>query len=123
MRYIRHAILAVIAIGLITTALANRDMVTLNLLPQTLAELTGYPAAANSVSLPLFMVILGGIVAGLLLGFVWEWLREHKHRAEAVRQRREKDRLAREVAQIKTASPETGDDVLALLEEPRQTAP
>ena len=32
------------------------------------------------LELPLFLVIFGGIVAGLLIGFVWEWFREHKHR-------------------------------------------
>ncbi len=116
MRYFRYAILAVIAICLVTVALANRESVTLNLLPQGLAELISYPESANAASLPLFVVIFGGIVAGLFLGFVWEWLREHKHRAEAVAQRREKERLAREVARMKTASSKDGDDVLAILE-------
>lgn len=117
MRYIRYAILAVIAICLVTVALANREFVTLNLIPTGLAEMISYPEAANVLSLPLFVVIFGGIIAGLFLGFVWEWLREHKHRADAVAQRREKERLAREVARMKTASAQNGDDVLALLEE------
>jgi uncharacterized integral membrane protein len=117
MRYIRYAILAIIAICLVTVALANREFVTLNLLPQTLAELIGYPATLNSISLPLFVVIFGGVVAGLLLGFIWEWIREHKHRANATRQRREKERLAREVAKMKSTSAANDDDVLALLED------
>jgi len=117
MRYIRYAILAAIAVCLVTVALANRDPVTLTLLPAALAEMVGYPSAQNSVSLPLFAVIFGSIVAGLLLGFFWEWLREHKHRAEASGQRREKERLAREVAHMKTSRPERDDDVLALLED------
>lgn len=116
MRYFRYAILAAVAICLVTVALANREAVTLNLLPTGLADLIRYPESANTLSLPLFVVIFGGIIAGLLLGFVWEWLREHKHRAEAATQRREKERLAREVARMKTARPEHGDDVLALLE-------
>jgi lipopolysaccharide assembly protein A len=116
MRYIRYAILAVIAVIMITVALGNRAPVTLNLMPEGLAQLIRYPAAANSVTLPLFLVIFAGIVAGILLGFVWEWLREHKHRAEVTRQKRENARLSREVARIKTgAAP--GDDVLALLED------
>lgn len=115
MRYIRYAILAIIAVVLITVALANREMVTLNLLPQGLADLLRFPEASNAITLPLFVVIFAGILGGLFIGFVWEWLREHKHRAEAVRQRREKDVLAREVAKIKTDKTK-GDDVLALLE-------
>lgn len=118
MRYIRYAILLAIAVILITVALANRAAVSLYLLPDGLAQLVRYPADSNSVTLPLFVVIFASIVAGLLLGFVWEWLREHKHRAEAVHQRREKERLAREVAKIKTDTRQ-GDDVLALLEDAR----
>lgn len=118
MRYIRYAFLAVIAVAMITVALANRGSVTLNLLPQGLADLIRFPAEANSITLPLFVVIFAGIVAGLLLGFVWEWLREHKYRAEAASQRRENARLNREVAKIKTDKAE-GDDVLALLDEAR----
>lgn len=118
MRYIRYAILLAIAVILITVALANRAAVSLYLLPDGLAQLVRYPPDSNSVTLPLFVVIFASIVAGLLLGFVWEWLREHKHRAEAVHQRREKERLAREVAKIKTDTRQ-GDDVLALLEDVR----
>jgi uncharacterized integral membrane protein len=117
MRYIRYAILAAIAIVLITVALANRAPVTLHLLPEELALMLGIGA---SVTLPLFIVIFGGVIAGLLLGFVWEWLREHKHRAEAARQRREKERLAREVNRLRTDNPAHGDEVLALLETERR---
>ncbi len=115
MRYIRYAILAAIAVVLVTVSLANREPVTLTLMPEGLAELIRYPAALNTISLPLFLVIFAGIVGGLLLGFVWEWLREHKHRAEAATQRREKERLAREMAKLKHDTAK-GDDVLALLE-------
>ena len=121
MRYIRYVILAAIGVCLLVVAMANREMVTLNLLPPEVSLLVGYEA---SVSLPLFIVILLGVIVGLLLGFVWEWLREHKHRAEAASQRREKDRLAAEVTAMKRAKAKEaakGDDVLALLEEPAAT--
>ena len=90
---------------------------TLRLLPEGLANLARYPAGLNSITVPLFIVIFAGIIAGVLLGFVWEWLREHKHRAEAVSQRRENVRLNREFEKMRTSQRGEDDDVLALLEE------
>ncbi|MBT8456320.1 MAG: LapA family protein [Rhodobacteraceae bacterium] len=113
MRYIRYAFLGSLGIVLLVVALANRGPVTLQLLPGELAELAGL---APSITLPLFIVIFGGIVAGVLIGFVWEWLREHKHRAEAASQRRAREQLEREVSQLRGPEKKAGDDVLALLE-------
>ena len=105
--------LALLAIALLIVALANRNVVTLTLLPEEIASFAGYNAA---VSLPLFLVIFAGIVAGVVIGFVWEWFREHKHRAEAVTNRREREKLEREVSRLKPATERQTDDVLALLE-------
>ena len=114
MRYIRYAFLAALAVVLVTVALANRGTVTLNLLPADLAVLSG---VSMSISLPLFVVIFGAIVAGLLIGFVWEWMREYKHRSAASTHKREKEQLAREVSKLKTdKAKKEGDEVLALLE-------
>ncbi|PZX11555.1 LapA family protein [Celeribacter halophilus] len=114
MRYIRYAFLAALAVVLVTVAIANRDVVTLNLLPAELATLSG---VTLSVSLPLFVVIFGAIIAGLLIGFVWEWMREYKHRSAASTHKREKEKLAREVSKLKTDKAKNeGDEVLALLE-------
>jgi lipopolysaccharide assembly protein A len=113
MRYLRYVFLALLAICLLIVALANREPVTLTLLPKELATFAGFDF---SISLPMFLVIFGGIVAGVMIGFVWEWFREHKHRAEAATQRRERERLEREVHRLKPASERQQDDVLALLE-------
>ena len=58
-----------------------------------------------------------GIVAGLLIGFVWEWLREHKHRAEAVRKQAEVRKLERELRRAQTERDKDKDEVLALLDQ------
>lgn len=116
MRYIRYAFLILLAVVLLTVALANRDPVTLHVLPGEIATFAGWN---STVSLPLFLVIFGGIVAGVAIGFVWEWLREHKHRAEAASQRRERERLEREVNRLKPETEKQRDDVLAILEAPR----
>ena len=118
MRYIKYLFLAVLGICLITVALANRGAVTLRLMPEGMADLTGL---SFQVQLPLFLVIFAGIVAGLLIGFVWEWLREHKHRAEAARKAREVGQLEREVRRLKASEGEGKDDVLALLETAEQS--
>jgi len=113
MRFLRLLFLGLLAICLLTVALANRAAVTVNLLPDEIASFAGF---APSISLPLFIVIFAGIVAGVVIGFVWEWFREHKHRAEAVTQRREREKLEREVSRLKPAGDRQTDDVLALLE-------
>jgi len=114
MRYIRYAFMAVLAVVLVTVAIANRNLVTLHLLPEELATLTGLTL---SISLPLFVVIFGAIIAGLLIGFFWEWMREYKHRSAASTHKREKEKLAREVDKLKTDKAKNdGDEVLALLD-------
>ena len=94
-RYLRLLLLAVLGLVLLTVALANRAPVTVRLLPDDMAALTGLTWA---MELPLFLVILGGILAGVLIGFVWEWFREHGHRATASQKSREVTRLERELA-------------------------
>lgn len=114
MKYIKYLFLAAIALALVLLALANRDPVTLTVLPHGLAEWVNWNV---SITLPLFIVLLGGIVAGLLIGFVWEWFREHKQRAEAKANRKERDQLAREVQALKGDANRGRDEVLALLED------
>lgn len=114
MRYIRYAFLGGLGIVLISVSLANRDLVTLELMPEALAGLLGFNLA---ITLPLFVVVLGGIAAGLVIGFFWEWLREYKHRRDAGVKTREVRKLEREVTRLKDRRPEEKDDVLAILDE------
>jgi len=97
--------------------LANRNMVTLNSLPEGLQAIPGAGFLSHSMELPLYVVIFIGIAVGLLIGFVWEYLREIKHRAEASRTTREARQLEREVKRLKAQKHEGRDDVLALLDE------
>ena len=89
-RALRYILLIVLALCLLTLALANRGAVTVKVLPDNIA--------------------------------VWEWLREHKHRATASVKTREVARLERELAVMHDTKPEMQDDVLALLERPGRRA-
>lgn len=113
-RYLRLILLALLGLALLIVALANRAPVSVRLLPDDFAALTGLTWVMD---LPLFLVIFGGIIVGVLIGFVWEWLREHGHRATASRKSREVAKLERELAVLKDAtSVPPKDEVLALLD-------
>ena len=113
-RTLKLILLALLGLSLVTVALANRAPVTVRLLPDDLAALTGLTWA---MELPLFLIIFAGIIAGVLIGFVWEWFREHGHRATASQKSREVTRLERELAVLKdSTSVPPKDEVLALLE-------
>lgn len=113
MRYIKFLFILCLTVALVSTAMANRAPVTLNVLTDDLANLIG---VHWSVTLPLYAVLFGGIVLGLLIGFVWEWLREHKHRSAVTRKEREVSVLKRELTKVKGTQSGQGDDVLALLD-------
>ncbi|WP_204113427.1 lipopolysaccharide assembly protein LapA domain-containing protein [Shimia biformata] len=114
MRYIRYAFLATLGVVLVAVALANRGSVTLVLLPDALSDLLGLD---HSISLPLFVVIFGSLIVGVLIGFVWEWLREHKHRSGKTRAERELAKTQRDLRRVKGKQSEGKDEVLALLDE------
>ncbi len=114
LRFLKLLFLGVTGLVLVTLALANRAPVVLHGLPQDFATLAGLDA---QVEVPLFVVILGAVAAGVLIGFVWEWLREARIRAEARGKSREVARLERELAVLKDAtSVPPKDEVLAILE-------
>jgi lipopolysaccharide assembly protein A len=113
-RYLRLLVIGLLALLLLAVALANRTPVQVRLLPDDLATLTGLTWSAE---VPLFLVIFAGIVAGVLIGFVWEWLRETRIRSTASARAREVARLEREIAELRgAAGVAPKDDVLALLE-------
>ena len=115
-RYLRLILVAFLGLCLLPVALANRGAVTVRLLPEDLAKLTGLTWA---VEMPLFVVIFAGIISGVMIGFVWEWFRETKIRSTASKKTREVTRLERELATMRDATSVPSDDILALLEKPK----
>lgn len=112
LRYVRYAVIVVLLIVLLTVALANRAVVPVRFLPEDVGALFGINW---QVEMPLFLVIFGGVVAGVVIGFTWEWLREHKHRKAASRRGKELARLEREMAVMQDSRSLPGDEVLALV--------
>jgi uncharacterized integral membrane protein len=113
LRYIRAVLLAAVAAVLLIFAFANLQVVTIRFVPEGLGALLNFDRAFN---VPLFLVILLSILAGVGLGQVWEWVRNARHRTAATRNRRQVARLEREVGRLRQAQPTDQDEVLALLE-------
>jgi uncharacterized integral membrane protein len=110
MRTLKLVVLALVLIGVVILALANREPVTLHLLPEGMAGLVPV-----SRQMPLFVVILLSIVVGIALGYLFEWLREHKHRRRASANAREAAKLGREIDRLRKQNARPEDDVLTLL--------
>jgi uncharacterized integral membrane protein len=110
MRTLKLLLLGLILAIVVVLAVANREPVTLQLLPRGLDRVMQL-----SIELPLFVVILGAVVVGMAIGYLFEWLREHKHRRRASQKAQEAARLNREVAQLRKETGRPEDDVLALL--------
>ncbi|MEX3014187.1 LapA family protein [Gymnodinialimonas hymeniacidonis] len=113
-RYLKILFLVIVAVALVLLFLANNEPVTVRLMPDALANAIGIP---NVYTTQLIFVVVGALLIGIIVGFIWEWLREYRFRAEAKTQRREAQRLNQEVAKMKGQSSDTQDDVLAILDQ------
>ena len=112
MSYLKVIFLAILGIVLVTLCLANTAMVELKVLPRALTSLFGFQ---ERIYMPLFAVILVSIALGILIGFVWEWLREWRIRRTAERRTREVRALEQENRKLRVEVGEE-DDVIALIE-------
>lgn len=114
MRFLKTAFWGLVALALVVMGLANRGIVTLRVLPEALS---GWLGVSPDIDLPLFLVILLGVGLGLVIGLVWEWIREIPERAQGRETARELDRLRREIARQR-AEATRPDDVLAAIDVP-----
>lgn len=112
-RLLRYLVVAVLALLLVVAAMANRGLVTVQALPSEFADFIGWN---GTVEVPVFLVILCSAAVGLVIGFVWEWLREGKHRKAERTGQRHVTALAREVSKLRDQQGRKKDDVLALLD-------
>lgn len=110
MRYLRLIPPVLLGLVLFLLAFANREMVEVRVLPQLLADLVG---SAGPMRLPLFLVIFLSLLAGTLIGLLWEWARQRRRARVQARREAESQAAARPDPQK--------DEVLRLLERSEST--
>ncbi|TBN41224.1 LapA family protein [Paracoccus subflavus] len=120
MRLLRLIFIATLALLLVAVALANRDIVTLSAFPANFGQ---YLGGQWSVELPLFLVIFLAIALGMLAGLIWEWLRESHIRREARLHAEKAARLENEVGHLRHRHAAPRDEVLAILDRPKEAPP
>ena len=113
LRYLNYILYGFVAVILIVFALANRDIATISLFPEEF----NFIGFNFYIPLPLFVVFFSGAIFGVMVGFVLEWIREYKLRAESYRKTRQIKGIQRQLQQLKDEKYENQDEVLALLEE------
>ena len=113
MGFLRFLFLGVLAGCLVVLSVSNRQVVTFRLYPEGFAPVVGHPGA---FLVPQFVVLFGGLAAGLVVGFVWEYVREHRHRRAAGLRGRALRRLEREVESLRSRTGEDGDEILSLVD-------
>ena len=113
MRIVRFIIIFFISILLLILALVNRQYVDFRFLPINLSDQLG---VSGSITLPLFILTFIGILVGALLGFFWEYLREHKYRKALSQKTKKVKVLENEIKKLKNITNNEADQILELLE-------
>lgn len=88
-------VLLPLSLIVVLLAVANREPVPLSLDP------FAQGASTFSVNVPLFLVIFGAVMLGVLIGGTASWLVQGKHRSAERRYKREAQRLRSEVERAK----------------------
>lgn len=120
MRAIRVLFVVVLAAILILVATANREIITVSLLPEGLAPFAGGQWA---LSMPAFVAQFLAMVFGVIVGLIWEWLREARLRAESSRRAHHLAQLQREVGDLRRTHAAPKDEVLAILDDAKPRKP
>ena len=79
------------------------------------SELEGFLGGGMIFSIPIFVLFLCGVIFGLFVGFVWEWIREMKHRSASSRKSKKLAKIENELSQLKRESGQNEDEIMLLL--------
>lgn len=96
-RFIRLLAIVPIAIGVIVLAVVNRGPLTLRYLPAQFGDFT--------VTVPVFVALLGAVMAGVLVGGMASWWAQGRHRQLERAYRREAEKLKTEADRLRAMQP------------------
>jgi uncharacterized integral membrane protein len=94
-RILYYLILIPVAVVAIAFALANREWVTLSLDPLNPS------APAVAIDAPLFVILFGVLIIGVLLGGIAVWFKQGRHRRAARLARNEIERQKSEMERLR----------------------
>lgn len=109
MRTIRMVIAVLILIAVMILMAANMTPVDLHLLPPEFA-----PGMSTLKAVPVAIIIVISLVAGILIGFLMEFAREAKHRRRLSEKRREVSDLRNENEQLARKLVNEGNEIAAI---------
>lgn len=109
MRTIRTVIALLILLGVMILMAANMTPVELHLIPERFAP--GLPTLPN---VPVALIIVVALLAGIAIGFLMEFARETKHRRRLDQKRREVASLRDENASMARKLTDQGDEIAAI---------
>jgi len=101
-----------VALAGVVRAIANRGPGTLHLLPEGGLADAAPAGLENSLTLPVYVVVLAAVLLGVVLGLFMEMVRETGHRREERRYKREAADLWRDNKRLKEKLGEDEDDIL-----------
>jgi hypothetical protein len=96
-RIVGWVVLVPLCLVLIVFALANRQLVVVNVNPFVPSEALSTPG----VGVPLFLVLFTVLLFGVILGGVSTWFAQGQHRRDERNWKREAERLNREVSAMR----------------------
>jgi len=96
-RILGWVVLVPLSVALIVFALANRQLTVINFNPLAAPSSLDAPG----IGMPLFLVIFGTLLVGVVMGGFASWLAQGRVRREKRQWQREADRLGRELETVR----------------------
>jgi uncharacterized integral membrane protein len=94
-RFVILFVLGPLAVVAVAVSVAKREMVSFSFDP------FGISSPPWAISAPLFVLLFGTLVIGVLIGGMASWLRQHKWRRAARNERANAQRLRQEVERLR----------------------